>query len=498
VDGEQGQAGSFVESPGVMRKVSGAKTAAEALDVYLEEAESAQADPGRLSDADLRKIVTVALERGNFPLAVSLFDAACSSKASGGQWTWPRASLGTLQEVLVGLAREVQVAEALRVLQVVRAGGSASRNTEVPFGQVVSSPLGACPPLAVVQPDEGQRVVADSESRYEFELFSGHVTKVTSEALNAQQSVLLAVLRAVGAWKSPPVAAVHEMIVQTPGGKSRAFRFATSTADQPAFEGQRATLVCSPSPDAQTRRQGLLSTAPPGTKPGEPLSVCNHSAPGAPTTALLRPPDSTTSLLPAWAPTAAILLAGSEAASYLVDPSIPLLLGAGVATVGASVVAGNALLLPELKRLPEPAVRVEEMRQRLLRQHLGVSGRLQGVVKQAEDDIRDLARLSQLAQKMASVGDASYAARAQRVTAAADALEQRLRKGMELADGYARVLSMIEIEVEMDTEVPQAELADLGNEIEKLEEMEALREEWQVQLEAQDEVERLLRQSPSP
>lgn len=45
----------------------------------------------------------------------------------------------------------------------------------------------------------------------------------------------------------------------------------------------------------------------------------------------------------------------------------------------------------------------------------------------------------------------------------------------------------------MDSEIPQAELADIGAEIDKLQEVEAMREEWQLQLEAQDEVERLLR-----
>lgn len=40
-----------------------------------------------------------------------------------------------------------------------------------------------------------------------------------------------------------------------------------------------------------------------------------------------------------------------------------------------AVVAGNQLILPQLKRLPEPVVRVEAMRQRLLKQHiLGESG----------------------------------------------------------------------------------------------------------------------------
>lgn len=52
--------------------------------------------------------------------------------------------------------------------QVVRAGGSSARNTEVPFGQVVKSPIDPFPPLSVVQPEEGCRVVACAEVRISY------------------------------------------------------------------------------------------------------------------------------------------------------------------------------------------------------------------------------------------------------------------------------------------------------------------------------------------
>lgn len=106
---------------------------------------------------------------------------------------------------------------------------------------------------------------ARPQSRYEFELFSGVVTRVSSEALTSQQSVLLAALRLAGVWRQPPTGAVHEVVVQTPGGQSRAFRFATETADVPAFEGQRVTVVCAPTGPGQ-RRVGILSTSPPGER----------------------------------------------------------------------------------------------------------------------------------------------------------------------------------------------------------------------------------------
>jgi hypothetical protein len=65
----------------------------------------------------------------------------------------------------------------------------------------------------------------------------------------------------------------------------------------------------------------------------------------------------------------------------------------------------------------------------------------------------------QLQNKMAAAaaGD-TYAARLQRVISAASNAEQRLQKRIELVDAYARVVNMIEIEVEMDTEVPVAEV----------------------------------------
>lgn len=52
---------------------------------------------------------------------------------------------------------------------------------------------------------------------------------------------------------------------------------------------------------------------------------------------------------------------------------------------------------------------------------------------------------------------------------------------------------MIEIEVEMDTEVPAAEVAGISAQIDKLVEMESLQEDYKLQAEARDEVEKLLR-----
>lgn len=62
--------------------------------------------------------------------------------------------------------------------------------------------------------------------------------------------------------------------------------------------------------------------------------------------------------------------------------------------------------------------------------------------------MRTLARLYQLQNKMEAVGHAgAYDARLERVLAARAAVEQRLLKRLDLIDGFARVVNMIEIEV---------------------------------------------------
>jgi hypothetical protein len=79
------------------------------------------------------------------------------------------------------------------------------------------------------------------------------------------------------------------------------------------------------------------------------------------------------------------------------------------------------------------------------------------VLQEAAEDVRTLARLCQLQVKMQSVDAAgagtAYEARIGRVVAVAGSIEERLAKRLELLDGYARVMNMIEIEVEMDMQV---------------------------------------------
>ena len=52
-------------------------------------------------------------------------------------------------------------------------------------------------------------------------------------------------------------------------------RFGTETADVPGQQGERVTVVCSPSA-GKSRRPAVLSAAPPGTRTGQPMTLSNH------------------------------------------------------------------------------------------------------------------------------------------------------------------------------------------------------------------------------
>lgn len=80
--------------------------------------------------------------------------------------------------------------------------------------------------------------------------------------------------------------------------------------------GERVSVVCSPNPGAagsgQPQRTGLLGTAPPFTKPGQPLAMTNHDLDRE---TLLQPPPSSSAGLPGWILPAALVLSASDAAS---------------------------------------------------------------------------------------------------------------------------------------------------------------------------------------
>jgi hypothetical protein len=399
----------------------------------------------------------------------------------------------TAAALVVGLARCLQTRDAIALISSVRARGLASTE-DVNFGHVVACPQDSNKPLAVVQPQEGVKTVADAFSRYEYELFSGRVAAASSESLVSDANWILAAARRVGLLRRPAVGAVHTLLVETPTGQQRTFRLGTPTADVPAKVGDRITVVCAPQRSLFAQRR-LLSTAPHGTKPGEALSVSNHTTRSEVPCLRAPPPGGATGGLPSWALPAAVVLTAGDAASSLIDPALPFIAAGAVVATVATGIAGNSLLLPRLKQLPARTLEVQATRQKLLGQHTELEARINELVDGSVEDVLMLARLWQLQAKMAAVGGGpgAYEARLERVAEARLGLEQRLQKRIELVDAYARVIAMIEIEVEMDTDLPAAEVLGIEQQIARLSEIESLQEEWQIQAEAQDEVERLLR-----
>ncbi len=90
-------------------------------------------------------------------------------------------------------------------------------------------------------------------------------------------------------------------------------------------------------PPPPTPRRGLLPSTPPGYKAGEPLYTSNHTT--GIDTPVQRPPNAAGDRLPGWVLPVAVLLAGGDAASYLIDPALPLIAAStAAALVGTSVV----------------------------------------------------------------------------------------------------------------------------------------------------------------
>jgi hypothetical protein len=444
--------------------VAGAADANEALDLLAEGGADA------LTEERCGEIMAAALERDNPALAQAVFRAmTAAAAASGGApapaaaasraLAWPPAAdTATAASLVVGLARALRTKDAVAVVHSVRSRGLPT-SEDVQFGFVVGCPLAQDKPLAVVQPQQGVQQVADSFTRYEYELYSGAVASAGSEALGGGGGGwAAAAARTLGLLRRPAAGAVHALLVETPGGQQRSFRFATATPDVPAKVGDRVTVVCAPQTAVFSRRR-LLSAAPPGSKPGEALSLSNHTTRAA--APLLRPPapGAAGGGLPAWALPAAAALAASDAATSLIDPALPFLVTGALAAAAASAVAGSTLLLPRLKQLPDRVVDLAATRQRLLGQHSALERRVGYLVDECSEDVRALARLWQLQTKMGAVAaGGAYGARLERVAAARRAVEARLAARVGAVDAYARVISMIEIEVEMETEVPLAEV----------------------------------------
>ncbi|KAI5055662.1 hypothetical protein GOP47_0029183 [Adiantum capillus-veneris] len=469
---------------------------------------------GTLSGDDCSKLIDAALAEGNFDLAYSILDTMRNSHfqrrlARSGEktedvqelsWRWPQPDVKTYTALIRGLAATLRVSDAIRAVGDVKRRGIPA-GEEVPFGKVVKCPTCETT-LAVVQPHQGIQLVPCSKCRYQYELMSGDVVKCESESISMNTSAFERGLRALRLMKQPLPSAVHSFVVRSPDGNARTHRFATASADVPAQEGERVTVAAA-APTNSSRGVGpfKLSARAPGWRPSEPMSIINHVT-GCIYPLLRAPPKSgsgaaldTSVIIPA-----ALLLASSDAATALIDPTLPrtVAISAAVATVLGT--AANNWFLPRLSQLSQRTADAIAVRQELLAQYEVLQARLQELTQGATEEVRMLARMCQLQNKMEAVQEATYSARMERVCSAREGLDQRLASRLELIDNYAKVSSMIEIEVEMDLDVLAAEagstVANIAAQIERLAEVERLQKQWKIQAEANDELERLLRSSP--
>uniref|UniRef100_A0A453K2H7 Uncharacterized protein n=1 Tax=Aegilops tauschii subsp. strangulata TaxID=200361 RepID=A0A453K2H7_AEGTS len=367
---------------------------------------------------------------------------------------------------------------------------------EVPFGITVRCPT-CMVAIAVAQPQHGTQVVSCSKCRYQYELFSGDVTSIESEEVSMDISAFEKALQFINVMKDDLPAAVHS-IIRTPSGTARTHRFATKTVELPAQGGERVTISLA-APANAYRQMGPLKIAArsKGFSPGEPMCLTNHVS--GEISKLLRVPSKNAGplfLSPYLVVGAVALLASGDAVSAFIDPSLPRLI---TATAIASAAVGttlNQVILPETRKLPQKAVDIVAVQQKLLSQYDMLQSRLKDLKRLVEKEVWMLARMCQLENKILAVGEPSYRARRGRVKRVRKSLETTLLAKIELMESYAKLCSMIEIEVEMDSDVIVAEAATgaerISEQIEQLMEIDSLEEQWRIQAEANDEAERLL------
>lgn len=143
------------------------------------------------------------------------------------------------------------------------------------------------------------------------------------------------------------------MKVRTPDGLARTHRFATESADLAAQEGERVTVALA-APVSAGRGIGPLkiSTRAPGWRPSEPMSITSHES--GRVADLIRPPPKSGSgasfdssvIVPA-----AVFLASSDAASALIDPTLPRTIAVGAAAAVALSGAANAFVFPKMNQV---------------------------------------------------------------------------------------------------------------------------------------------------
>ncbi|XP_010231573.1 uncharacterized protein LOC100835405 isoform X4 [Brachypodium distachyon] len=488
----------------LLRRISGAGDADQALDIIAGSVGGADSGRSRasLDASDCHAILAAALDRGNVDLALSVFEGMRYGFSQGECWSWARPDARTYALLVQRLAAALRVSDAIRIIDYVSGAGASSAEEfflllQVPFGITVRCPT-CTVAIAVAQPQHGTQVVSCSKCRYQYELFSGQITSIESEEVSMDISALEKALRFINVMKDDLPAAVHSILIQTPSGIARTHRFATKTVELPAQEGERVT-ISSAAPTNTYREMGPLKIAArsKGFGPGEPMCLTNHIS--GQVSKLLRAPSKNAGpfvLTPYLFVGALALLASGDAVSAFIDPSLPRLI---TATAIASAAVGttlNQVILPETRKLPQKAIDIVAVRQQLLSQYDMLQSRLKDLKQLAEKEVWMLARMCRLENKILSVGEPSYRARRGRVKRVRKSLETTLSTKIELMESYAKLCSMIEIEVEMDSDVIVAEAASgaerISEQIQQLMEIDGLEEQWRIQAEANDEAERLL------
>lgn len=141
--------------------------------------------------------------------------------------------------------------------------------------------------------------------------------------------------------------------METPSGVARTYKFATKTVDLPALEGERVTVTAA-APSTVYREIGpfKLSPKPPEFYSGEPMCLTNHR--DGRESVLFRAPikDKGSSLLnPSLFFPLIALLASGDAATGIIDPSLPKFISVAAfasLAVGATL---NTLVFPQISRV---------------------------------------------------------------------------------------------------------------------------------------------------
>jgi len=113
----------------LLRQVSGAGNADQALDIV---AESAGGSGAALEAPECNAIIAAALDRGNVELALSVFEAMRSGFAGVGGWGWARPDIRTYALLVQGLAASLHVSDAIRIIDYASCAGVSSTE-EVTF-----------------------------------------------------------------------------------------------------------------------------------------------------------------------------------------------------------------------------------------------------------------------------------------------------------------------------------------------------------------------------